>query len=528
MRTTIIQEYRVIFCFIENLKFSIEAAPPVDGQDGIIDAILFLNTMTVPGPSSKTVGLSPQILFQVAPPFFALDPTKKMTKLLTSLDTKGNIRDLNLNYWYEVGHSCGGASIVKGFSANKNMAISPAGNPTSIQFPSCPSLTSTCCTEGTLKNIEMNGKLAYQKYTQWYEAVIPILRFMIFDLWQPKYMKQRPNDIWNLQCVGDTQRSTCEALYINIVSAKKLFEKYEKQYIKYMSKCHLEIQKLSTEVNCAFCDPENNQYIHKSNNEIIWKRKVVDKAIKACYNYDLLNEKIVRPVFVAYLAYARQVDPTMDIDEKILYNMTLFKSPVSKCQDWVTRTQATSKSDFTGSLSCLKFGFSKIRLILENGKDLKFDPYFVKYLKNVVNTQATTRIQNRLSDILPITLLPFNVYDRSDFPLGPNQGRGPKRILEDESASKIKKFNEQQNNLAKKRPKPMPTLQEQPGQESWKFLLANNHKDGIDQSRYEDNTLPQAPVYEIINSAGYNFSANLLKSWVTVILAFGLFVTFCY
>jgi hypothetical protein len=195
-----------------------------------------------------------------------------------------------------------------------------------------------------------------------------------------------PNDIWNLQCVGDIQRSTCDALYINIRRAVETFKTYEEKYIKYMSKCHLEGQKLSTEVNCAFCDPENNQYIHKSNHEIIWKRKVVDKTIKACFNYDLLNEKVVRPIFMAYLAYARQVDPTMDIDEKILYKMNLFKSPVSKCQDWVTRTQASSNSDFTGSLSCSKFGFSKIRMTMELGKNLKFDPYFVKYLKNVVNT----------------------------------------------------------------------------------------------------------------------------------------------
>jgi hypothetical protein len=178
MRSAIIQEYRVIFCFRENLKFPIEAARPVYEKRGIMDALSFLNTKTVPGLRSKTVGLSPQILFKTAPLFFALDPTKKMTKLLTSLDTKGKIRDLKLNYWYGVGYSCGGASIIEGFSANKNMAISRAGTPHSIQFPSCPSITSTCCTEGTLKNIEINGKLAYQKYTQWYEAVMPILKFM--------------------------------------------------------------------------------------------------------------------------------------------------------------------------------------------------------------------------------------------------------------------------------------------------------------------------------------------------------------
>jgi hypothetical protein len=189
MRSAIIQEYRVIFCFRENLKFSIEAAPPVDEKRGIMDALSFLNTKTVPGLSSKLVGLSPQILFKEAPLFFALDPTKKMTKLLTSLDTKGKIRDLKLNYWYEVGYSCGGASIIEGFSANKNMVISRAGTPHSIQFPSCPSITNTCCTEGTLKNIEMNGKLAYQKYTLWYEAVMPILRFMTQDLLKPEYMR---------------------------------------------------------------------------------------------------------------------------------------------------------------------------------------------------------------------------------------------------------------------------------------------------------------------------------------------------
>jgi hypothetical protein len=153
-----------------------------------------------------------------------------------------------------------------------------------------------------------------------------------------------------------------------------------------MGKCGLEISKLRTQVGCAFCDPNNNHFIHKSSHEIIWKRKVVDHIIKACYNFDLLNEKIVRPVFMAYLAYARQIDPTLDIDEKILYKIDLFKSPVSKCQEWVKRTQASSKSDFTGSLSCLKFGFSKLRRIIKLGKYIKFCPHFVKYLKNVVNT----------------------------------------------------------------------------------------------------------------------------------------------
>jgi hypothetical protein len=311
IRSAIIQEYRVIFCFRENLKFPIEAAPSGAVNRGIKDTLLFLNEKTV-GGRRKDLGLNPQILYQVAPPFFALDPTKKMTKLLNSFDTNGQIRDLSLNHWYGVGYSCGGASINEGFSANKNIVIAPAGTHRGIHFPSCPSITSTCCSEGTLKSIEINGKLSYQNLTQWYQSFSPILRFMMNDLWQPEYMKQRPNDIWNLQCVEGTQRSTCDALYINIRRAVESFKIYENKYYKYMGKCGLEISKLRTQVGCAFCDPNNNHFIHKSSHEIIWKRKVVDHIIKACYNFDLLNEKIVRPVFMAYLAYARQIDPTLD------------------------------------------------------------------------------------------------------------------------------------------------------------------------------------------------------------------------
>ena len=469
------------------------------------------------------MGLGPQILLKIAPIAFALDPTKKMTKLLTSLDTKEEIRDLSLNHWYDKGFSCGAANVKEGFSANKNMLISRAGSPGRLHFPSCPSITSTCCTEGSLKNIALNGELSYQTLTKWYGAFLPIARLMMQDLYQPKFMKMKPADTWNLECVGYTQRSTCEALYINIDKSVKAFSVYQSKWVKYMAKCYNQIQQLRTEINCAFCDPSNNLWIFKSRNTLIWNRKVVNDTIKACFNYDLLNEKIVRPVFLAYLAYAQQVNPTLPIDENILYKMELFQNPVSKCQEWAKRTQASSNSDFTGSLACLKFGFSKIRMAMKLGKNIKFDSHLVSYITNVVNTQATSEIMVKLENVLSPTLLPYDVSDTSGFPQRSTPETKLNRILENLDPASIKKMNDMQKNLHKKRAQPVPSVQALTIRPEWIFLISKNQKDGIDQSKYEDNKLPQVPIQEIVNSSG-----NLLKSWVTVIMAFGLLVTFCY
>lgn len=152
-----------------------------------------------------------------------------------------------------------------------------------------------------------------------------------------------PGDEINTNCQGKIQMSKCTSLKKNIDESIQLALKYYKKYKDYKTKCFKNFEELRSRLRCAACDQNNNKNFDAQNKKAIIKRENVNQLIKKCYNFDLYETKVLRGVFLAYLNYAKQIKPTIDIEHTILFKM--FSTNLELCADWIKFTGANLGSD---------------------------------------------------------------------------------------------------------------------------------------------------------------------------------------
>lgn len=293
---------------------------------------------------------------------------------------------------------------------------------------------------------------------------------------------------FNTRCQGKNELAKCIALMDNITAARKHAIMYFKQYVKSYQECVNTMEALRNSLRCASCDSENMYLINDHEKIVYLNRSSMNKIIKSCYNYSLYRANLTKELYTAYLNYAKQVDPTI-----LLQNTefdTMFNDKVKDCSNWLEFTRTNYSGDLTMSRECINYGLSIINHTLPDTKDLTFTRVYWKFTLQIANTLATRKTANILMNYLPGKMRPLD-HNRilSEVPLTPIQ----KAMLIKENES-MKGYKVDISDIETK----------------WKFQVHPNPERGLDLAIYDkDSNIKKFDIEKMFQNK--EVQADILK-----------------
>jgi len=430
---------------------------------------------------------------------------KKLSSLMHLMDTKMNIFELRNKLYFSPGSSCPLAPQFGG----RSVELSKPRNKKQIEN-SCRNVKKSCCALGVMKDFLIDSKIAALRLSSYYKNDFKLNMFLLSGL--TENLKLGAEDPYNAECQGEINSNRCAALMLNIeravIRAKMYVEKYKEDF----TNCTNRIEQTRLRLRCASCDPENNRWFNLQSKKIVINKAYLNSTVTLCFNYSLYTYRIERAVYQAYLNYARQVIPSMAVDDQILWKM--FPDDVHKCSEWIQYTEANSDSDFTRSAPCLKYGFKVLEKSLGKPSDLRFSEEFTTYFEEVIGGIITPEAGEQMNALLPTTVRPMKQVrweSRGELRWIDNVH---KMMLDWRKAQKAKKNSKQNkgrvlmSEIEKKRLENAEKDMEN-GEDTdinkirtpteWGFLVAQDPRKGIMIGEYRDHGAPAVDIKSFLD-----------------------------
>jgi hypothetical protein len=158
-----------------------------------------------------------------------------------------------------------------------------------------------------------------------------------------KYLRVLPDDPDAEGCQGTIKNNRCKELYNMIFKSIQHAKMYYEQYKSDWKTCHDLIEYLRNEMRCAVCDAGASRYFSFESKSVFVQRGQINSIIKECYDSDLYEVELLREVYLAYLNYAKQVQPSLSMNHSILFS--IFSNNYKPCAQWIEMTRANLDSD---------------------------------------------------------------------------------------------------------------------------------------------------------------------------------------
>lgn len=419
----------------------------------------------------------------------------KITGIMSKYDEKMPIMDLNNILFFKKQSNCPLASIYDVMNLPyARVTTNRVGPSASI----CPTLTMTCCANGSFRSFLVDSKIARFSLKAYWKNKFRLNMFLISGL--VENFKLRPEDDYNTECQGTVKANKCQSLFLNIQRAVALAKKYEKNYRVDHAQCISLVEDIRNQLRCAACDPSNNKWINPESKKIIINRAMASKVVTKCFNNNLYEFKVLRPVFVAFLNYAHQVMPTLNISENIIWK--IFPATVTKCSHWANYVQADDTADFSKSPDCMRYVYRILNSTAVKPSQVKFSIHLVEYFKKVIggliNRNALEQMQTLLPDIVRPTMDP-DMWEESKRRIDEGQKVHKAMLRREKSAAKKnfkKRFLQQKRVLMSEDQKKKSELAEKRISEGkhvniklgfepkWHFIIDQSKTGGINLESY--------------------------------------------
>lgn len=177
---------------------------------------------------------------------------------------------------------------------------------------------------------------------------------------------------------------------------------YAKVHNKFVNKCYTLLEQMRNDIRCASCDPFNNAFVNGDEKTIIFKRSDINRIIMGCYNLDMYETTVFRDLMLAYLNYAKQLRPDLDIDHSILFE--IFPKKIQGCIEWVKFTGANthpSDVDYTKSRECLNYAYEKLNAYMRKPQDIFLSSKWKYFMNVVVKALAVSDLKEELDLLFP-------------------------------------------------------------------------------------------------------------------------------
>jgi hypothetical protein len=324
----------------------------------------------------------------------------KISGLMSKYDEKMPILDLKKILFFKKNSNCPLAENYDVMSLPFARIKSQVGASASM----CPTLKISCCALGSFSSFIVDSKIARLNLTSFYKNLFKLDMFLLSGL--VDNFKLRPEDDYNLECQGPQNQSKCLSLGLNIKRAITLAQKHLKRYRDDWTQCYSLLEEMRSQLRCAACDPVNNKWINDENKTIVISRPLVSKIVRKCFNKDLFEIKILRGVYEAFLNYARQVIPTLNISANIIWN--IFSAKVDKCAKWTVYTQADEDTDFTKSPDCMTYTYGILKQALSKPSKVRFSHDRLDFFQNVIGALINKVASEQMATLIPDIVKPYS------------------------------------------------------------------------------------------------------------------------
>lgn len=323
---------------------------------------------------------------------------KKYTKMFSTMDTNMKIVDLKRFSMFQSGLHCPMATSLGGELNQTNL--------NRVDPKICPMVKTSCCTERSFLNLDIEWVQSKLLLDSKYKATIDMFDFMNGPFQDKKtgYLKVLPNDPGVKGCSGDINHSRCINLYDMIHKSVDHAKMYLTQYKADYARCNSVIESIRLELKCAVCDETASKYFDSKKKNVIIQRDQINQVIIACYDMDLFEVELMREIFLAYLNYAKQVAPELTINHKILFS--IFSAEYKACSEWITMSRSTKDSDFTRGRECIKYAYEKLEDVKLRSTDIMLNRDTVTYFKEIFRTLASDEAKERIELLIPEIIKP--------------------------------------------------------------------------------------------------------------------------
>lgn len=271
----------------------------------------------------------------------------------------------------------------------------------------CKSVEKSCCTPSTWVSFENDWKIGRYMLDRLYESEKTLDNFLMNDLADrgKEWFKAFPEDEDAEGCKGEVDNAKCVILYKTLEDAITHAKFYYDQYKLDWKKCHELQENVRLQMRCAACDSTANQFFDAKNKIVNINVDQVNSLITACYDQDLFRNKLLREVYLAYLNYAKQVNPNLTLGADTLYY--LFSNKIMSCSEWMKRRGNTGEDiNFISATECLDYGYEKFTELLGNPSEVKISPALLDYFRNIVRTVANNAAFDKVDEIIPDIIKP--------------------------------------------------------------------------------------------------------------------------
>jgi hypothetical protein len=448
----------------------------------------------------------------------------KITGLMSKYDEKMPILDLNNILFFKKNSNCPLAENYDVISLPYARSKSKVAASASM----CPTLVMSCCAVGSFSSFIVDSKIARLNLESFYKNLYKLDMFLLSGL--VENFKLRPEDDYNSECQGPQNASKCLSLMLNIKRAIALAQKHLKRYRDDWTQCNSSIEEIRNQLRCAACDPVNNKWIHHESKTIVISRPLVSKIVKKCYNKDIFEIQILRGVYEAFLNYALQVIPTLNVSSHILWK--IFSAKVQRCAKWTVYTEADRDTDFTKSPDCMTYSYGILKQALAKPSNVRFTHHRLDFFQNVIGALINRAAYEQMANLIPDILKPhseimqdseeiISVFrDINKQTLKSNKEAAmknskkrilqQKRVLMSEENKKKKELNEQRMTEGKR---VKVNLSAEP---QWHFIVSQNKNDGIKLETYGDGGVRDLGISNFLDkgSSSMDFGA-MLKNLAT-------------
>jgi len=99
----------------------------------------------------------------------------------------------------------------------------------------------------------------------------------------------------------------------------------------------------------------------------------------------------------------------------------IFDNKVNNCAYWLEFTRSNYNDDLTYSRECIDYGLSLVNKVLSETKDLKFQPTYWQFVKQMAETLATNKARVEILNYLPTQMKPKHDRILAEQDLTPKQ-----------------------------------------------------------------------------------------------------------
>lgn len=331
---------------------------------------------------------------------------KRYSLALYTMDTNLMRVPLGRTKLFEKGKRCPIAPLFSAkidYMLNERLQKDNDGNGYKI----CKMVTKSCCTTDSFLTFEIGWKQSAFRIEKTYLAERNLLNFLTNDLIKDEYFNHPPQNNSSAGCFGKTNSAKCQVLYDLIKKAIYHYKMYEGKYQKDQLKCQRKLENIRAELRCAACDVDASQWFDNKNKQVVINRTVTNKFIHACYDYDVARAQLVFGVFYAYLNYAQQINPILNISHSILFK--IFSNKIQKCSEWAQFANASVNSDMTAGRECLIYAYEKMNKLLIDSTQIRINRYMWQFFFEIVNTLTKPAKTEEVEEIMPDIVKPLRI-----------------------------------------------------------------------------------------------------------------------